>query len=102
MIDLQPRELELVLNILKTHLPHCEVRAFGSRVTRRGVKKYSDLDLAVVGKGKLAPGIIQSLSEAFQDSDLPFRVDVLDWNSLSQEFQNAIEKESVVLQLLAK
>jgi predicted nucleotidyltransferase len=78
------------------------VRAFGSRVTGRGVKKHSDLDLVVIGKAKLAPGITQLVSEAFQESDLPFRVDVLDWNSLHREFQSAIEKESVVLQLLVK
>lgn len=98
MIDLQPRELELVLKILKTHLPHCDVWAFGSRVTGRGVKKHSDLDLVVVGRNQIPVDKIFSLSEAFQESDLSFRVDVLDWCCLSKEFQKIIKSENFVIQ----
>ena len=48
MIDLNPNDLKTVQRILAEHVPECEVRAFGSRVTWTA-KDYSDLDLAVVG-----------------------------------------------------
>ncbi len=70
----------------------CEVRAFGSRVNGT-TKSYSDLDLAVVGSGKLSDDTLRCLKEAFEESDLPFRVDVLDWNATSPGFQKVIEKQ---------
>ncbi len=75
----------------------CEVRAFGSRVDWTA-KDYSDLDLAVRGSGTLKTGVLGRLKEAFEESDLPFRVDVLDWHATSPEFQKVIEKQYEVIQ----
>lgn len=97
MIDVLPHYLEIVLKILQKHVPECEVRAFGSRITRT-VKPYSDLDLAVVGKEKLANKTLYALKDDFEESDLPFRVDVLDWCSISKEFREVIEKNFLVIQ----
>ncbi len=47
MIFLSPRELEIVSEILKKHLPLVEVRAFGSRAHAKH-KRFSDLDLALI------------------------------------------------------
>ncbi len=96
MIDLSPRHLATVKSILAEHVPECEVRAYGSRA-RWTARDYSDVDLAVVGKGPLDRGVIADLKEAFQDSDLPMRVDVLDWHGVSVEFRDAIRAEAVVL-----
>ena len=84
MIDLNPNHLEAVKAILAEHVPGCEVRAFGSRVTWTA-KDYSDLDLVIVGAGPLDRKILGRLKEAFEESDLPIRVDVLDWHTISQE-----------------
>jgi predicted nucleotidyltransferase len=97
MIDLSPRHLEAVLGITRKHVPRCEVRAFGSRVNRTA-KQYSDLDLAVVGTGKLNDDTLRHLKEAFEESDLPFRVDVLDWHATSPGFQRVIENQYEVIQ----
>ena len=96
MIDLSPRHLATVKSILAEHVPECEVRAYGSRATWTA-RDYSDVDLAVVGKGPLDREVIADLKEAFQDSDLPMRVDVLDWHGVSEEFRDAIKAEMVVL-----
>jgi len=97
MIDLAPHHLETVRSILRQHVPQCEVRAFGSRV-HGTTKPYSDLDLAVVGPGALGGDILRHLQEAFEDSDLPFRVEVIDWHTTSPEFQTVIEKQYEVIQ----
>ena len=97
MIDLPPHHLGTVRAILGRHVPDCEVRAFGSRVSGPA-KSYSDLDLAVVAPGKLNPDTLRHLKEAFEESDLPFRVDVLDWDDASSEFQAAIAKDYQVVQ----
>lgn len=34
------------------------------------------------------------LREAFEESDLPFRVDVIDWHSTATDFQEVIERDN--------
>ena len=97
MIDLNPHHLETVNAILAEHVPECEVWAFGSRATWTA-KDYSDLDLAVVGKGPLDWNMLGHLKEAFEESNLPMRVDVLDWHSISESFRKVIERDCVVIQ----
>ncbi len=96
MIDLSPHWLATVKAILAQHVPGCEVRAFGSRATWTA-RDHSDLDIAVVGHGRLNPRLIAALKEAFEDSDLPMRVDVLDWHEVSDGFREEIERQPVVL-----
>ncbi len=91
MIDLTSAQRQTIADILQRFVPDCEARAFGSRV-RGAAKPYSDLDLAIVGKTKLPFKKLAALRIAFEESDLPFRVDVLDWHSISPEFQKAIEQ----------
>ena len=38
------------------------------------------------------------LKDAFEDSDLPIQVDVLDWQEISQSFREVIAKDYAVLQ----
>ena len=97
MIDLSPNHLKTVKQILAEYVPACEVRVFGSRVTQ-SAKAYSDLDLAVVGVTALDRHTLARLKEAFEDSDLPILVDVLDWHEISDSFQEVIAKDYVVLQ----
>ena len=97
MIDLSPNHLKTVRQILAEHVPACEVRAFGSRVTR-SAKAYSALDLAVVGVTALDRSTLARLKEAFEESDLPIQVDVLDWQEISQNFREIIARDYAVLQ----
>ena len=96
-IDLNPNHLATVQRILAEHVPACEVRAYGSRATWTA-KDYSDLDLAVVGDGPLDRITIGCLKEAFEESDLPMRVDVLDWHAIPESFREVIEQDYVVVQ----
>lgn len=90
MIDVTENELKIVLEILNKYVPNCEVRVFGSRY-KWNARKYSDLDLVIVGKKKLDWKLIFDIKEAFQESELIFRVDVLDWNTITEEFKRVIE-----------
>jgi len=97
MTDLKPAHLDIVKAILRKHVAGIEVRAFGSRV-RGTAKEWSDLDLAVVSEKKLKSEIVGNLKMDFAESDLPFRVDVLDWRDISPEFRTLIEEKYEVLQ----
>ncbi len=97
MIDVKEKDLNTVKEILKEYVPGFEVRVFGSRVEGRA-KLYSDLDLAIVGKDRIAKSVLIQLKDAFQESDLPFRVDVVDWNRISPEFRDIIARNYIVIQ----
>ena len=97
MIDLRPDHLEIVRDLLRQHAPECEVRAFGSRF-KWTAKQASDLDLAVVGTKRLPTKKIMRLKEAFEESILPMRVDVLDWHAITPEFQRVIDAGFEVIQ----
>ena len=89
-LTLRPEELRIVRDILNQHLPGREVWAFGSRVTG-AAKPYSDLDLVVMGDTPLALGVSGALTEAFSESDLPFKVDMVDWATTGAAFREIIK-----------
>lgn len=96
MINVTEQELTIILAVIEKYIPNCEVRAFGSRIKGK-IKAYSDLDLAIVGQGKLDSNMIFDMKEVFQESELTFRVDLLDWYTVSPEFQKVIEAEYEVI-----
>ncbi|NTW53778.1 MAG: nucleotidyltransferase domain-containing protein [Chlorobaculum sp.] len=90
MVDLKPHELEVVRNILKRFVPDAEIIVFGSRI-HGTAKPWSDLDLAIKGESALDWKLLVEFKETFQESELPFRVDVFDWNDIADSFRKAIE-----------
>ena len=96
MIDISDQIMDIVKVILKTHVPECEVRVFGSRINGNA-KNYSDLDLAIVGTEKLPAKVLMELKEAFEESVIPFRVDILDWNGITDSFKSVIEQKYEII-----
>jgi len=96
MTGLTAEQEVLVRRLLKERVPGREVRVFGSRVNGTP-KTYSDLDLVVMGDGPVDPAVMALLREAFTESVLPFRVDVLDWSGLSPEFRAVIDRGYEIL-----
>ncbi len=101
MIDVTDRQMELIRAILARYVPHAEVRAFGSRADGTA-RRHSDLDIAIVGDTKIDFSTLNRLREAFEDSELPFRVDVLDWHAIAEDFRKVIDRHYVVIQPLPK
>ena len=99
-VDIAPQHLAIVLEILRKHVPDREVWAFGSRA-RRAAKRYSDLDLAIISAEPLSLLTSARLADDFSESDLPWRVDVLDWATTSAAFRKIVERDKVVLQRAA-
>jgi len=87
----------IIRNILRAHVPDCTVWAFGSRATGR-TKPYFDLDLAINGEKPLGIDLAAQLAEAFAESDLPYKVDIVDRTTVSERFRKAIERDRVIMQ----
>ena len=94
-LALTPEQKAVVCAIVDKHLPGQPVRVFGSRV-QRTAKPFSDLDLLVFGRA-LTSLVRGDLEEAFDESDLPFRVDITEAASSSPAFLARIEAHSVAL-----
>jgi len=96
MIDLAHENLALLKKLITEHLSECEIRVFGSRI-HGTAKPYSDIDIALKCAEPIDRRTMSRLKEALQESTLPIRVDVLDWESISEEFRGVIEAGYEVL-----
>lgn len=96
-IDLPAEHRRLVLNILRANLPEStKLWVFGSRATGRA-RRYSDLDLAIDAGRRLTLDEIAGLTEAFSDSDLPYKVDLADWHNIQHRWRLTITAQRVAL-----
>ncbi len=90
-LDLSEGELEIVRAILRFHLPtKAKVFAFGSRANGRA-KPWSDLDLVIDVGAALPLSTLAALADAFDESALPWKVDLVDRASVSSEFGKLID-----------
>jgi len=96
-IDIRADHLRIVHDMLRRHLPDgVRVWVFGSRATW-ATKDSSDLDLALEGDGEIPPRSLSALEAAFEDSDLPYAVDVVDLKRIGERFRRTVEQQLVRL-----
>lgn len=96
MINVSAQELQIIKSILSEKCPNIPVWVFGSRV--KGTHKpFSDIDLALLTTTPLTIRELTQLELAFSDSDLPFKVDIVDWASCSESFKQIILQKYEVL-----
>ena len=91
MIGVTAREMQIILDVIRQNAADCNVLAFGSRY-KGSTNESSDLDLVFDGGEKLGFMRLQAIKEAFWESDLPYRVDVLDYHAISPEFRAIIDE----------
>jgi predicted nucleotidyltransferase len=85
-----PAERAIVAQILHTHLPPgTKTLIFGSRATGPA-KPYSDLDIAIDAGRPLTLSESSALAEAFTESDLPWKVDLVDRHTTTAAFWDRI------------
>ena len=94
-IDITTDQRKTVLALLASHLPNTTAWVYGSRVKWTSSPK-SDLDLVVFATPE-ETGPVSNLREAFEESNLPFRVDLFVWDEVPEQFRKTIEAEHVVL-----
>ena len=94
-IDITAGQRKTILALLQRHLPGTAAWVYGSRATWTS-RPQSDLDLVVFATPEQRRGV-GNLREAFEESDLPFRVDLFVWDEVPETFRKEIETEHVVL-----
>ncbi|MDR0704448.1 MAG: nucleotidyltransferase domain-containing protein [Planctomycetaceae bacterium] len=85
-----------IISLLDRYLPNVTAWIFGSRI-KHSARQNSDLDLVIFANenDRLK---VNALRDAFDESNIPFRIDMHVWNELPETFKRNIETDYVVLQ----
>jgi type I restriction enzyme S subunit len=94
-IDVKERDWDILTGLLDEYLPDTLVWAFGSRVKFTS-HQGSDLDLVAFVTPQQKPQLYD-LRDAFAESDLSFRVDILSWEDIPDSFRENIHKDYAVV-----
>ena len=89
-----PLHLQAIQSILARQIPQAQVFAFGSRVNGTP-RKYSDIDLAIALPQPIGLRKLRELKDAFEDSELPICVDIVDWSLADADFKAAVEAQGM-------
>ena len=94
-IDVTAEQRRTILALLNRRLPDTAVRACGSCV--KGTSHpASDPNLVVFARPEQSAQVAEP-REAFEESSLPFRVDLFVWDEVPESFRTPIEAEHSVL-----
>lgn len=83
---------QIILEKLGKH--SAQVFLFGSQATGRAVGA-SDIDVAVLPKDELPVGLLSLVREALEQSNIPFRVDLVDLSKADESFRQRVMREGI-------
>jgi len=96
IVDLNEVDLLIVKTILNKYIPNVTIKVFGSRA-KNTAKKFSDLDIAIMGNSPISRETMTFLHDDFRDSDLPIKVDVVDYSLLDSLFKKIIDTDGILI-----
>lgn len=95
MMNLKPKHLKSLQDIFSAYCPKAEIWAYGSRVNGDS-HSGSDLDL-VVKSFNDACKTLSELNALLVESNIPFLIDISEYERLPATFQQEILKNYVVV-----
>ncbi len=90
--DFESLAKKIVLDDLKDC--DCKVFLFGSRATKEN-HRFSDMDIGIIPGKNFDEKILYALSEKLNESIIPFKVDVVNFSTVSQKFKEDALKEVI-------
>ncbi len=93
-ITVEPRYLKILNSIFSKHISNKLIWAFGSRVKGNSTKR-SDLDCVVFDATDVE---ISNAKEAFDESNIPFILQLLIWEKIPDDFKKNIKQRYFILQ----
>ena len=95
--SLQQRHLAIIRSILSKEFagPDCKVYLFGSRAGKRA-RSASDVDLAIQSSEDIHVRIARA-RYAFEESDLPYMVDLVELNHASPSLKQEIQENGQLI-----
>lgn len=93
---LSEKHLMIIQEILTPHRAITHALLFGSRA-RGAFKPTSDVDIAL--KGAITITLIAKIKAEFEESNLPFFVDIVDYAKANDELKSEIDTQGKILYL---
>lgn len=96
---MSPEEsLDLIRDTIYKHLPREEYKAFvyGSRADGTA-QKWSDIDIGIKGEKQVPGSLMETVREELEKSDIPYKVEVVDFTKVSDKFRKFALEEVVEL-----
>ena len=93
MLNVKDEYLKELKDIFTKYCPKAEIWAYGSRV-KNDCHSGSDLDLVVKSFNEDNKHLYE-LKDLLNDSDIPFLMDIQDFEKLPKYFQDEIKKEYI-------
>ncbi|MCF7800309.1 nucleotidyltransferase domain-containing protein [Candidatus Babeliales bacterium] len=84
-----------LINIIKKYLPDCKIYLFGSRA-RKEHRLNSDIDIAINCNKKIEHIFLAQIRNDLDESNIPFLVDVVDFQTVALELQKNILAEGII------
>jgi predicted nucleotidyltransferase len=101
-LEMREDHAAILRDVLRAHLPPgARAYVFGSRA-HGGARQYSDLDLALEWDRPFGIDLIGQIAEALSESDLPYKVDIVDLALVDPAFRKRIAKDWVSLPVGAR
>lgn len=87
---------KIIKNTIYEYLPKDKFEAFifGSWTNGRS-RKYSDIDIGIEGKSAIDFETLAKIKDKFEESDLPYSIDIVDFSYVSDEFKK-ISKQNII------
>lgn len=95
-LALSAEHQRLVRSLIDAAVPGARVAVFGSRATGRA-RPHSDLDLLFIDPPRLTWAQRAALRDAFEASELPFVVDLVDEAGLAEGMAQRVAAEALPL-----
>jgi predicted nucleotidyltransferase len=92
---IKPQYFQMLIDILDNYCPNAQIWAYGSRVGG-DAHNGSDLDLVVKDFGDENLDIA-TLKGMFTDSNIPFFIDISEFDKLPEYFQQEILKNYIII-----
>jgi len=83
---------EIILSRLQDH--PVKVYLFGSHATGRAAPA-SDIDVAILPEGSLPTGLLSRVREEIENSNVPYRVDLVDLSQTDEAFRRRVLNEGI-------
>jgi len=88
------QDKQKLIEIITKHLPLAQVYLFGSRA-RNDNSLRSDIDIAIDNKSKIDNLMLSNIREEIEESTIPFTVDIVDLNNISEDLKTQILKDKI-------
>jgi predicted nucleotidyltransferase len=94
-VGVTPEQKKILIRMIHEYFPEVQIHFFGSRRSGKH-KPSSDLDLCLKADSALDPVRFSKLQAELVESELPFKVDLIDWSLIPDFMRNEILNTSEV------